>query len=75
MTDAISTFLALTTTNISLDETNNGTFDTTDAIASSDATYVAPNLTVFAGVGGASPTGGSVAGGASTAIVFQATIQ
>ncbi len=76
MTDTLTTaFVALTTTNISLDENGDGTFETTDAITSSDASYAAPTLSVFAGVGGADPAGGSIAASGSTVIRYQVVIQ
>ncbi len=82
MTDAISTFLALDNTSVDIDKNGDGDFadaGETDAInvANDGATYAAPNLTVYAGVGGvaSTSTGGSVAAAAVTAIRYQATIQ
>lgn len=81
MTDAISAFLALDTTSIDIDKNGDGDFGDageTDAIANDGATYAAPNLTVYAGVGGvaSTTTGGTItAAAAQSAIRYQAAIQ
>ncbi len=82
VTDAIpTTYVNLDQATVDIDTNGDGTFNLTDAILTNDAaSYAAPNLTVYAGVGGTfvgppATTGGTVAAGATTAIIFQVQIK
>lgn len=78
MTDAISTFLSLTTTSVDIDTDGNGAFDAADAVNNNLATYSAPTLTVYAGVGGDATTtlGGTITAAATkSAIRYRTVIQ
>ena len=75
--DAISTYLTFAAGSVDIDTDGVGGFDVIDAEANDAATFVSPDLTVFAGVGGSAGggTGGAIAAGATSAVRFQAAIQ
>jgi uncharacterized repeat protein (TIGR01451 family) len=81
--DTLPLFTTLVTGQVSLDTNGNGTFDVLlsgESIAQDDGVIWLDgrDLTVYAGVGGSdnstTPSGGEVAGGSKSAVLFQVTV-